>query len=80
MIRFFVKCAVCDQIFWLATATAPVPEHGRWNRRREPRAPLGAGCPGAHRPGHWLGEDEDGAALTPAEPAPRPSPDTSAAR
>ncbi|HEX5415467.1 MAG TPA: hypothetical protein VFZ25_07365 [Chloroflexota bacterium] len=58
-VRFFVKCAACDQVFWLPRADAPVPEHGSWNRRRERRPTSDTGCSGSGRAGTWIGVEEE---------------------
>jgi hypothetical protein len=46
-------------MFWLPGATMPLPDHGPWNRRRERVARTQRGCPGAGRPGYWIGEELD---------------------
>ncbi len=76
-LRYFVKCRVCDQTFWLASKSAPLPDHGPWNRRVEARPSGGRGCAGAGHPGLWIGENLDGGPVSPPDRPARPTPDTS---
>ena len=69
---YLVRCAECDQAFWLAAADAPVPPHASWNRHSAETF-RGRACPGSGSRGHWVVESEEPAPVIvrggPARPA-----------
>jgi hypothetical protein len=52
---YLVRCAECDQAFWLDVRDAPAPVHNRWDRRAS-ALPSADRCAGSGRAGHWVME------------------------
>jgi len=52
---YLVRCAECDQAFWLDVRDAPAPAHNRWDRRAS-ALPTAERCDGGGRTGHWVME------------------------
>jgi hypothetical protein len=55
---YLVRCADCDRAFWQDVRDAPVPEHGRWERRAFAHRDMGARCDGSGGEGVWVAEGE----------------------
>ena len=52
---YLVRCAECDQAFWLEVQDARTPAHNRWDRRAS-ALPTDERCDGGGRTGHWVME------------------------
>ncbi|GAC1435310.1 MAG: hypothetical protein NVSMB65_09290 [Chloroflexota bacterium] len=58
MPAYLVRCARCDQAFWLPEHDAAVPEHAGWDRKMAAQARARERCEGSAQPGYWVGEGE----------------------
>ncbi|HLJ61105.1 MAG TPA: hypothetical protein VKZ50_15370 [bacterium] len=52
---YLVRCAECDQAFWLDVRDARTPAHNRWDRRAS-ALPAAERGDGSGRTGHWVME------------------------